>query len=138
MSKTYKKVQVWIGSEPNQVLLFKVIEKRGGGWHPVTGSVEKEDSSLLVAAKRETQEETGIDAEVGEWKDLDYFFEFTGQWGHASEHAFGLFLPQKPKKIHLDPGEHSECEWVSAEEALNRLSFPDQKRALKKFLCYLK
>ena len=137
--KPYQKVQVWIAAKvspqkPIELLLFKVIEKRGGGWHPVTGSVEKEDATLFDAAKRETLEETGI--ESGRRIDLDYSFEFTGRWGKASEHAFGLILPKKIDKIKLDPHEHLSCKWVSYDEAIQQIQFQNQKRALEKFSCY--
>jgi 8-oxo-dGTP pyrophosphatase MutT (NUDIX family) len=67
-----KKVQVWVSYQkkdlPNSscvFLLLKVIEKRGSGWHPVTGGVEKKDADLLAAAIRETTEETGLLAVSG-------------------------------------------------------------------------
>jgi 8-oxo-dGTP pyrophosphatase MutT (NUDIX family) len=62
-----KKVQVWVSYQKNGTassscvfLMLKVIEKRGSGWHPITGGVEKKDVDLLSAAIRETIEETGL------------------------------------------------------------------------------
>lgn len=137
----HRKVQVWIATctdpfEP-QVLLFKLIEARGGGWHPVTGGVEKGES-FLVAAKRETEEETQIQPDAGTWIDLEYSHFFDGRWGKAEEHAFGLILNDSPLTIHLDPSEMTEFKWVTLEEAKKEVGFDPQRHALEKFSCYLK
>jgi len=138
--KKYKKVQVWIarnypGKTP-QVLLFEVIQERGGGWHPVTGSVEKGEA-LFDAAKRETEEETGLTASDSQWKDLNFSYSFEGRWGKAEEHAFGVIFPEMKAKIKLDPKEHLSCKWVGVDQAMKILSFESQKRALELFSCYL-
>lgn len=136
-----KKVQVWIASgadpEKHKVLLFKLIAARGGGWHPVTGGVE-EDEALLVAAKRETEEETQIAPDAGIWVDLEYSHAFDGRWGKAEEHVFGLVLNDAPVTIHLDPSEMTEFKWVTFEEAKKEVGFEPQRHALEKFSWYLK
>jgi 8-oxo-dGTP pyrophosphatase MutT (NUDIX family) len=118
------------------VLVFKVIEKRGGGWHPVTGGVDPGESYVEGAA-RELQEETGIIPEKGRMIDLNHSYSFTGRWGEATEHAFGVIVdgPVKPK---LDPKEHLAAEWVTIEEASKRVGFESQRDALVKFSCYLR
>jgi 8-oxo-dGTP pyrophosphatase MutT (NUDIX family) len=135
-----KKVQVWIASctemSAPKVLLFKLIESRGGGWHPVTGGVEK-DEDLLVAAQRETEEETQIQPDSGKWIDLEYMHRFDGRWGHAEEHAYGLVLDNRPVTLHLDPSEMTEFKWVTFEEAKKEVGFTAQRDALEKFSCYL-
>jgi 8-oxo-dGTP pyrophosphatase MutT (NUDIX family) len=135
-----KKVQVWIAtcSEKNtpQVLLFKLIAARGGGWHPVTGGVE-ENEALLLAAQRETEEETRIAPGAGVWVDLEYVHSFDGRWGRAEEHVFGLVLSDAPMTIHLDPSEMTEFKWVTFEEAKKEVGFEPQRHALEKFSCYL-
>ena len=140
MSNRSKKAQVWIGirekeGAPARVLLFKVIEKRGGGWHPVTGGVDP-DESFLDGAKREVLEETGLALNSGEWVNLDFSYQFEGRFGRAEEHAFGFILSQevKPK---LDSHEHTASEWVSVEEATKRVGFQAQRDALHLFSCYL-
>ena len=134
-----RKVQVWIASVHEQspkVLLFKLIESRGGGWHPVTGGVEKKES-YIDAAKRETEEETGIPSEAGRWIDLKHSHVFDGRWGQAEEHAFGVVLKKVPVTIHLDPSEMTEFKWVNPKDALKELGFEPQRSALEAFLCYL-
>lgn len=136
-----RKVQVWIASctDPTspKILLFKLIEARGGGWHPVTGGVEKGEA-LFVAAQRETEEETAITPESGKWIDLEYSHAFDGRWGKAEEFAFGLILNDAPLAIHLDPTEMTEFKWVTLEEAKKEVGFEPQRHALEKFSCYLK
>lgn len=144
---TFRKVQVWIAwgllKEQKKILIFKLIEKRGGGWHPVTGSVE-EGESFFEGAIRETAEETTLGAHLPstEWMNLDYSFQFKSdkkwQKGTVEEHSFGFWLKSSVKlntpSVQLDPTEHTEAKWVNAEEALMLLSFPNQKAALEIFL----
>lgn len=142
--KTQKKVQVWVVNRTprgDRFLILKVIPKRGGGWHPITGSVEDDEvrkQDWLAAAKRETEEETGVDPGLGEWIDLEMSFEFEGRFGHAQEFVFGFVLHDFKDKVVLDPKEHEDLEWVDQDEALRRLGFDSQQRALKAFLCYLR
>jgi 8-oxo-dGTP pyrophosphatase MutT (NUDIX family) len=136
-----KKVQVWIGKKASasaaaKILIFKLIEARGGGWHPVTGGVEKGEA-FFDAAKRETEEETRIEPSAGTWVDLEYFHFFEGRWGKAEEHAFGFILNEDPFTIHLDPTEMTDFKWVTLDEAFTRLEFQPQRHALKLFSCYL-
>lgn len=131
------KVQVWIvnrTSDGDEVLLFRVIAKRGGGWHPVTGSVEEHESRVsdwLGAAKRETREETGIPPEAGEWIDLDYDFEFDGRWGRARERAYALLLQDFQGEVTLDPSEHEDLRWVALADAGAEVGFESQRLAWK-------
>lgn len=146
MSKSgiQEKVQVWIlRAVPggHETLLFKVIPKRGGGWHPVTGSVDQPEvraQDWLGAAKRETEEETGIPPEAGEWIDANHVFEFEGRWGRARERTFALILRGPRPKITLDPTEHEELCWVPLESAAQELGFDSQRRALEAVSCYLR
>jgi 8-oxo-dGTP pyrophosphatase MutT (NUDIX family) len=121
---------------PARVLVFKVLERRGGGWHPVTGGVEAAED-YAEGAKRELQEETGFDPESGTFVDLEFSYTFDGRFGKARESAFGFIL-EKELEPKIDPSEHLAFEWVSGEEAIKRLQFEPQKDALKRFLCYLR
>ena len=146
MSNRSKKAQVWIGvpasagGDPSGgdalVLLFRVLDHRGGGWHPVTGGIEKGED-FDAGARRELLEETGISAEAGRWLDLEFAFRFEGRFGPAEERAFGLVLPSRVLPT-IDPKEHTAFEWVPIEEARARLGFESQRDALDRFSCYLR
>ena len=131
-----KKVQVWVVSG-HKVLLLRVIEKRGGNWHPITANLEKGES-LLRCAKRETLEETGIKERKGKWLSLDFSFEYHGRWGHAIEHVYALVLKEHPLELKMDPSEHTEYCWVSFAEAKKRLKFKLQKDALQLLIKVMK
>jgi 8-oxo-dGTP pyrophosphatase MutT (NUDIX family) len=130
-----KKVQVWI-NHGNEVLLLRVIPARGGGWHPVTANVEKGED-LLDCAKRETREETGIEAEAGSWLPLGFSFEYDGRWGRAREEAFVLNLKSRPDFIQIDSHEHVDHQWMSFDQAKKNLGYEPQKEALEKVKCML-
>ena len=102
-----KKVQVVVfdlsGKTP-KVLLLKTNKSRGSFWQNITGSV-KPNEPLLVAAKRELLEETGL--VPNEIFNLDYYFEYD----QFSEHVFAVVLLKTPKEIVLGP-EHEEYKWV--------------------------
>ena len=117
------------------MLLFRVIDKRGGGWHPVTGGVEARES-FLEGAQREVEEETSFQRDSGTWVDLEFSYSFTGRFGKAEEHAFGFIL-KREENPKLDSHEHLAFEWVTGEVASDRIGFETQRDALEKFLCYL-
>jgi len=137
--KLKKKILVWIfsvfGSEP-AFLTLKTIEKRGGYWQPVTGSVDPGET-FEQAALREVYEETRFEQlSQGEWIDLNYIFEYETVTDKISEKCFGLKLKFKsisdlpdPK---LEPKEHTDFEWVSFEEAIHRIKYESNKEALGK------
>jgi 8-oxo-dGTP pyrophosphatase MutT (NUDIX family) len=113
------------------VLLFKVVDVRGGGWHPVTGGVD-DSETFLDGAKRELEEETGFDAKKhGTWVDLKHESHFEGRWGLVEEHSFLFVLDGKRVEPKLDPSEHVIYEWVEVHDAQERLGFGGQQNALK-------
>jgi 8-oxo-dGTP pyrophosphatase MutT (NUDIX family) len=145
------KVQVWIvfqspsvNSKPGSVhaLMGRVIEKRGGGWHPITGSVEAHEVKArdwLGAAQREAQEETGLDPKVGTWTDMKLKFEFEGRWGTASERVYlwDLGARKKEPEVTRDPSEHERLEWVPSPDVREKLGFDSQRDAWDAVVCYL-
>jgi len=143
LSNRSRKAQVWIAREVESgiwVLLFRVREERGGGWHPVTGGVDPEET-FLEGAKRELAEETGFDPEAGEWFDLELELKFDSRFGPAKERAFGFRLADSGVDPVLDPvldpREHVEFRWEPVGQALAMVSFEFQRDALRRFSCYL-
>ena len=67
MSKRSRKAQVWIGNVSGKgiirVLMFKVVDVRGGGWHPVTGGVD-EGESFLEAPNAKSKKKPGLVAKM--------------------------------------------------------------------------
>ena len=112
------------------ILMFQLVKKRGGVWHPVTGGVETSET-FLAGAARELKEETQFRFKTEDLIDLNYSFHFVGRWGPAHEKAFGIILKtlRAPK---LDPREHTSFEWVTFPEAVARVQFESQKKALLK------
>lgn len=96
-----------------------------GYWQSVTGSREGEEA-MLATARREVQEETGIDTTphvLTDWAShVDY--EIFPQWRqryapgvtHNREHVFSLLVPADTP-VRLAPGEHRAWRWAPWREA---------------------
>ena len=113
-------VLVVIHTEAGEVLLLERAQ-RPGYWQSVTGSLDWPEESLELAAAREVEEETGIDAAHGRlsrWN-VANTFEIYLHWRHRfapgvthnTEHVFGLALP-KPMPVTLAPDEHVAFGWL--------------------------
>ena len=125
-------------TDPVMFLLLRRTPARGGWWQAVTGSVESEED-LETAVRREVREETGI-GELSDLVDLDYAFpfEFTKYGGkgalEAVKHSFGVEVGGET--VEIGP-EHDAWEWVAYEEALERLTWEDNKEAFRRLQGYL-
>ena len=126
-----------------EFLLLKRIPKKGGFWQAVTGMVEREDDSLIIAALREAKEEAGL-----EKKDIIriienvHTYEFENEKDHqpVREYVFGIEVSTNfeftlDKNIYI---EHDELKWVSFEEALDLLKWEENKTAFRKLNNLLK
>ena len=111
-----------------QVLLLERAS-RAGFWQSVTGSLDRVDEPLAVAAAREVAEETGIDAAMGRltrWP-VANTFEIYARWRHRfapgvthnTEHVFGLALAA-PLPVRMSPQEHTAFAWLSWREAARK------------------
>lgn len=113
-------VLVVVHDPQGRVLL---IERAGapGFWQSVTGSVEEGDASLAHTAQREVREETGICAELSEFRDwqLINVYEIYPAWRHRyapgvthnTEHVFGLCVPAATP-VRLSEREHQAWQWL--------------------------
>lgn len=112
-------VLVVIHTPDLQVLLLERAS-HPGYWQSVTGSQE-EGEALIDTARREVQEETGIDADrydLTDWQ-LTNTFEIFPEWRHRYapgvtsnvEHVFALKVPSA-LPIVLAPGEHLSYQWL--------------------------
>lgn len=122
--KIPRSVLVVIHTPSLQVLL---LERAGrpGFWQSVTGSQHKGET-LRVTARREVQEETGIDASVlplFDWRVRNEYNIFT-QWRSRyapgvtrnTEHVFSLEVPEATP-VTIAEREHTAYRWAGLEEA---------------------
>jgi dATP pyrophosphohydrolase len=123
----YKKpvsVLVVIHTPALDVLLLERA-RHPGFWQSVTGSQE-EDEPLPETARREVREETGIEADAGEFIDwhLTNRYEIFAEWRHRyapgvmhnTEHVFSLCLPE-PCAVCVAADEHLAWRWLPWREA---------------------
>jgi dATP pyrophosphohydrolase len=101
------------------------LGRQGGYWQSIAGGVE-EGETLTDAARREAREEGGIDA--SNLLPLDSRSSYVVGDTIIDQSAFAIELPTR--EIRLSE-EHSEYRWVTLEEALSLLKFPDYKVALR-------
>ena len=117
-----------------------------GFWQSVTGSKDTPDESLLDAALREVEEETGIVAGPAQMQDwcLSNVYDIYPAWRHRyapgvtrnTEHVFGLCLLESCA-VKLSPREHTASQWMGHQEAAEKCFSPSNAEAillLPKFL----
>lgn len=121
-------VLVVVHTLDREVLLLERA-RRSGYWQSVTGSLDRPDEPLELAAAREVREETGIDAASGtlsRWN-VANSFEIYLHWRHRfapgvthnTEHVFGLALPA-PVPVTLAAAEHVAFAWMPWREAAQK------------------
>jgi dATP pyrophosphohydrolase len=109
-----------------------------GFWQSVTGS-QHEGEALRDTAIREVGEETGIDAarhKLEDWN-LQNVYEIYPVWRHRyapgvthnTEHVFGLEVPGRVP-VRVAPREHLAAEWVSWNEAAERVFSWSNRKAI--------
>ena len=120
-------VLVVIHTPSLQVLLLERAT-HPGYWQSVTGSQE-EGEALLETARREVQEETGIRARPGAFRDwhLNQRFEIFPEWRHRyapgivenTEHVYSLAVAED-ESIRIAPQEHIDYCWLPWREAAEK------------------
>ena len=99
-----------------------------GYWQSVTGSQENGES-LIETARREVEEETGIDAPLKQFVDwqITNTFEIFAEWRHRYapgvthnvEHVFSLQVPEQAP-IRIAPDEHLAYCWLPWRDAAEK------------------
>lgn len=120
-------VLVVIHTSEMRILLLERAA-HAGYWQSVTGSHEGAES-LIETAQREVVEETGIAAELSDFKDwqISNRFEIFAEWRHRyapgvthnTEHVFSLEVPNT-QTIRLAPEEHLAYCWLPHQEAAEK------------------
>jgi len=113
-----------------EFLLFKRAKGKiyQGQWRMVGGKVEPDETSWQ-GALRELKEETGL-VPIMFWTipSVNTFYEHKSDTVHHIP-AFAAEIEADQQPI-LDD-EHTEYEWLSLEQAVRRISWPEQQRLLK-------
>ncbi len=115
-----------------ELLALRRSPERGGFWQPVTGHIEGGEA-VGEAAKRELEEETGLDAAPAALPYVHSFLlEATGEKAAlvAEEEAFVAAAPEgfEPR---LDRTEHESARWLTPAEALQLFPFPGLRVAAR-------
>jgi len=114
---------------PLRLLLFRRPPERGGIWVPVSGKVEPEDADFEAALRRELSEETGLER-PRRVVDLDWSVEFAHAGGRWRLHAFAVEV--EPGFVPRLSAEHDAAAWVDPEDAEGRLSYDDNRAAVRR------
>ena len=136
--KIPESVLVVIYTPQLEVLLIERAD-HPGFWQSVTGSRDALDEPLLLTARREVMEETGIAARPAQWRDwgLSNVYEIYPAWRHRyapgvcrnTEHVFGLCLPSACA-VTLAPREHTAWQWLPYKAAADRCFSPSNAEAV--------
>lgn len=104
------------------------------GWEFPKGGVEKFEF-LKNAVKREVFEETGL--KTLRIKKHNFFGKYKYKKYHQDRpnyigQSFSLFSVEVKKgEVNYDKREHSDYKWLKFDEAVKKVTFPNQKKALK-------
>lgn len=117
---------------------YLLLRYEAGHWDFPKGNVEKDEEELATAA-RELGEETGIvEAEFVEgFREKISFFYRGYETKELVKKEVVYYLAQtKSKEVEIS-WEHVGFEWLSYEQALERLTFKNSKEVLKKAHAFL-
>jgi dATP pyrophosphohydrolase len=116
----------------HRVALFDSI------WQGVTGGVE-DDEELLETAARELFEETNFTSSAIRQVPFSYSFPLSEQWRYLyaagvetiTEYVFAAPVDRQLAPV-IDPREHVGWGWFGYDQALARLTWPDNIEALRR------
>ena len=136
--KIPESVLVVIHTPERDVLLIERIDYPGF-WQSVTGSKDFPGESLVNAAVREVQEETGISAAANQFMDwsVSNIYDIYPAWQHRyapgvtrnTEHVFSLCVPSETP-ITLSPTEHTAFQWLPYRDAADVCYSPSNAEAI--------
>lgn len=109
-----------------EYLLLHRVPKLGSLWQGVTGWVE-EGEEIELAARREVLEETGFASVTLE--QIDYSYTFDLGVNEIQEHVFLARVESGEPTLSW---EHDAMKWCGLEAALELLTWPDDKEALRR------
>jgi 8-oxo-dGTP pyrophosphatase MutT (NUDIX family) len=128
----FRRVPIGGAGPSGSVSKFLLIRDSYGNWGFPKGHLEG-DELPADAAKRETEEETGLDNLVlqGPIRVIDWHFRFRGRHIHKYCHFFLFESPQGEASPQVDEG-ITACQWRPLNEALDILSYDNARGVLKR------
>jgi 8-oxo-dGTP pyrophosphatase MutT (NUDIX family) len=117
---------------PDRDLKYLLIQDSYDNWGFPKGHLEG-DESPAEAARRESEEETGLDSLrlIGPIRIIDWQFRFRGRHIHKYCHFFLFESVAGETRPQADEG-ISACYWSSYEEALAQLSYDNARGILRR------
>ena len=112
---------------PRYLLIRRCGKYLPGTWQMVTGGIE-EGETASQAALREIQEETGLVPQSLYSADVVETFYMKSLDKITFVPVFVAFVEQM--EVSLSPKEHDAYEWLSLEEAKDRLVWAEQRRVI--------
>ena len=95
-----------------------------------------EGETVEQTAKREVQEETGLEVEIeAPLGDISYWFTRPGVRYHKRVHHFLMKPVGGDTSLH--DAEYDDVEWAPAQEAIRRLSYSNERMVVEKALALL-
>ena len=108
------------------------------GWEWLKGGRKKHESEIQCL-QREIMEETGKNPDEYKFKRIKFRLAFLYQrpfvhdfvlWDGANNRVYAVeFLDNR---VRLDKDEHSTYKWMTKQEALKKITYPDQQKIFKK------
>ncbi|MBX7219609.1 MAG: lipoyl(octanoyl) transferase LipB [Blastocatellia bacterium] len=136
----HESVQIIVGHRhqgKTAYLLLHRLPERGGFWQPVTGTIKrKRQEPPMECATRELFEETGFTLPV---MDLEYVHSFLidpklhkkGMVAPAFNREFSFAVRVPHREVILSAKEHDAFEWLSFEQARDRMVWRGNLKALE-------
>jgi 8-oxo-dGTP pyrophosphatase MutT (NUDIX family) len=144
-----RQVLVYLFRDSGEVLLLKRTEQWGGFWQGVSGAPEWGETDD-EGAIREVHEETGFCVE-GSLRRIDFRYDLLRESdldGDRWEQLYGPDVQAIPEEVYvanvpdsgdpvLTPYEHDAFMWCSVEDAMQLLTWENNRRALTAAVQYI-
>lgn len=115
-------------AEPQYLLIRRCSKHLNGDWQMVSGKCE-EGEAVWGTVLREIREETGLSVQELYSADfVEVFYEL--RYDMIMHIPVFVAFVEGDQKVVLSPEEHDAYEWLTYEEARERLAFEKQQQAL--------
>ena len=122
----------------NEQIYVALLKDKDNNWVLPKGHF-KEGESFVETAVREVYEETNIKLKIEDLVDkigkFNYFFDLENSDKNIKVYLFKINEPQKI--VPLEKENFVEGNWVSLEDAFNKVAYQEQKEVLQKVSKYI-